>query len=58
MKKQSNPDEPVFIPNPETVAAMEEARASKLKSFDSVEALMADLNEPEPPAQSSSGKRP
>lgn len=31
-------------PNAETVAAMEEARTRKLKSFNSVEALMEDLN--------------
>lgn len=35
----------VFRPNAETVAAMEEARrGTGGKSFDSVEALMADLN--------------
>ena len=38
------PFEP-FRPNAETIAAMEEARAGKLKSFDSIEALMADLND-------------
>ena len=38
------PFEP-FRPNAETIAAMEEARAGKLASFDSIEALMADLNE-------------
>jgi DNA-damage-inducible protein J len=37
------PFEPL-IPNETTIAAMREARAGKLKSFDSVEALMADLN--------------
>ena len=37
------PFEP-FRPNAETSAAMEEARAGNLKSFDSIEALMADLN--------------
>ena len=37
------PFEPL-IPNEETVAAMREARAGGLKSFDSVDALMADLN--------------
>ena len=31
-------------PNAETIAAMEEARASGLERFDSVEALLADLN--------------
>jgi DNA-damage-inducible protein J len=37
------PFEPL-IPNEETVAAMREARAGGLKSFGSVDALMADLN--------------
>lgn len=37
------PFEPL-IPNDETIAAMREARHGKLKSFDSIEALMADLN--------------
>lgn len=37
------PFEP-FRPNAETIAAMEEARQGGLKSFDSIEALMADLN--------------
>ena len=32
-------------PNAETIAAMEAARTGKLASFDSIEALMADLNE-------------
>lgn len=32
-------------PNAETIAAMEEARTGNLASFDSIEALMADLNE-------------
>ena len=32
-------------PNAETIAAMEEARAGNLAGFDSMEALMADLNE-------------
>lgn len=31
-------------PNADTVAAMQEARRGKLKRFDSVEALMADLD--------------
>jgi DNA-damage-inducible protein J len=31
-------------PNTETVKAMQEARRGKLKRFDSVEALMADLD--------------
>ena len=33
------------VPNTESLSAMEEARAGGLKTFDSVEALMADLNE-------------
>jgi DNA-damage-inducible protein J len=37
------PFEPL-VPNAETIAAMEEARSGNLKSFTSVEALMADLN--------------
>ena len=31
-------------PNAETIAAMQEARAGGLERFDSVEALLADLN--------------
>jgi DNA-damage-inducible protein J len=34
----------VKTPNAETIAAMKEARAGGLHSFDSVSALMADLN--------------
>jgi DNA-damage-inducible protein J len=33
-----------LIPNEETIAAMKEARKGKLKSFNSVDGLMADLN--------------
>ena len=33
-----------LIPNATTIAAMREARAGGLKSFDSVDALMADLH--------------
>ena len=33
-----------LIPNAVTIAAMKEARAGNLKSFNSVEALMADLH--------------
>ena len=33
-----------LIPNAETVEAMKEARRGKLASFESVDALMADLN--------------
>lgn len=34
-----------LIPNEETIKAMNEARQGGLKSFESVEALMEDLNE-------------
>jgi DNA-damage-inducible protein J len=37
------PFEPL-VPNETTIAAMREARAGNLRSFDSVEALMANLN--------------
>ena len=37
------PFEPL-IPNAKTIEAMKEARAGKGKSFDTVEALMADLD--------------
>jgi len=37
------PFEPL-IPNKKTIAAMKESRCKKLKSFESIEALMADLN--------------
>ena len=37
------PFEPL-IPNETTIQAMRDARAGKVKSFDSVEALMADLH--------------
>ena len=33
-----------LIPNEETIAAMKEARKGKLKSFTSINDLMADLN--------------
>jgi DNA-damage-inducible protein J len=33
-----------LVPNAVTIAAMKEAREGKLASFDSVEALMADLH--------------
>ena len=35
---------PPLIPNETTVAAMREARTGNLKSYDSVDALMADLH--------------
>jgi DNA-damage-inducible protein J len=34
----------LLIPNKETIAAMKEARKGKLKSFTSIDDLMADLN--------------
>ncbi len=37
------PFEPL-VPNTATIKAMREARQKKLKSFDSVDALMTDLN--------------
>ena len=40
---KSLPFEPL-IPNETTIAAMREARTKKLKSFASVDELMADLN--------------
>jgi len=33
-----------LVPNAETIAAMKEARRGGLPRFDSIEALMADLN--------------
>jgi len=42
-REKALPFEPL-IPNDETLAAMREARQGKLQRFDSVEALMADLN--------------
>jgi DNA-damage-inducible protein J len=35
----------VHVPNEETIAAMEEAKRGGLRSFDSVEDLLAELNE-------------
>jgi len=43
-KEKALPFEPL-IPNKETIAAMKEARKGKLKSFTSINVLMADLNE-------------
>ena len=34
----------IRVPNPETVQAMEEARAGSLKRFNSIDELMDDLN--------------
>ena len=42
-REKALPFEPL-VPNKATIAAMKEARAGKLASFDSVEALMTDLN--------------
>ena len=36
-----------LVPNAETVAAMRDARRGKVRSFDSVDALMEDLNAPD-----------
>jgi DNA-damage-inducible protein J len=44
-REKALPFEPL-VPNAETIAAMKEARSGGLASFDSVEALMADLNAP------------
>ena len=38
------PFEPL-VPNAETISAMKAARKGKLKSFETIDALMADLNE-------------
>ena len=43
-KEKALPFEPL-VPNAETIAAMKEARRGRLKSFDSVGALLEDLNE-------------
>lgn len=42
-KEKALPFEPL-VPNAETIAAMEAARRGELKSFNSIEELMADLN--------------
>lgn len=42
-KEKSLPFEPL-VPNEKTIDAIREARQGKLKSFDSVNALMKDLN--------------
>lgn len=42
-REKALPFEPL-VPNKATIAAMKEARAGKLASFDSVEALMTNLN--------------
>ena len=42
-REKALPFEPL-VPNTKTIEAMKEARRGKLESFDSVNALMADLN--------------
>jgi DNA-damage-inducible protein J len=42
-REKALPFEPL-VPNAETIEAMKEARSGKLASFDSVDALRADLN--------------
>lgn len=42
-REKALPFEPL-VPNEETIAAMREARAGNLESFDSIEALMASLH--------------
>lgn len=42
-REKALPFEPL-VPNAETIEAMKEARRGKLRSFDTVKALMADLN--------------
>lgn len=41
--EKSLPFEPL-VPNAKTIAAMKEARRGKLKKFESIDELMADLN--------------
>ena len=43
-KEKALPFEPL-VPNAETIAAMKEARSGRLKSFDSIDGLLDDLNE-------------
>lgn len=42
-REKALPFEPL-VPNAQTIQAMKEARAGRLKSFETVEALMADLH--------------
>jgi len=42
-REKALPFEPL-IPNDETIAAMREARRGKLKTFNSIDSLMADLD--------------
>lgn len=41
--EKSLPFEPL-VPNPTTIAAMQEARAGKVKSYKNVQAMLADLD--------------
>ena len=36
-----------LVPNAETIAAMRDARSGKVRSFETVDALMEDLNAPD-----------
>ena len=45
-REKALPFEPL-VPNAETIAAMKASRRGGLASFDSVDALMADLNAPD-----------
>ncbi len=42
-REKALPFEPL-VPNAQTIQAMKEARAGRLQSFDTVQALMADLH--------------
>ena len=44
--EQALPFDPL-VPNEETVAAMREARLGNVRSFDTIDALMDDLNAPD-----------
>lgn len=44
--EQALPFDPL-VPNADTIAAMRDARRGKVQSFESVDALMADLNAPD-----------
>lgn len=45
-REKALPFEPL-VPNAQTIEAMKESRRGALASFDSVDALMADLNAPD-----------
>ena len=44
--EQALPFDPL-VPNEETIAAMREARLGNVRSFDTIDALMDDLNAPD-----------